>query len=375
MSHLASPHERAVDIVIGGPPCQPFSRLGRAALWDLAGKRNAHHEDPRSTLYEYFLEYVAVLQPLAFVMENVREVGKFGGKNVAHEIVVTAQDLGYSTRYTILNAPWYGVPQLRERLIIVGIAEELNREPRFPLIRHSYELPVGYSTSRAGSGRIDVLPPYDFYVDHFETTTDPKPSATAEMAFADLPPITHHLDGRRGKGHRREVDQVVEHLPGRDNEFTLKMKRWRGFDSNGSSTSHVIRYTPRDYETFRRMPHGGLCPEALQTAEEIFREKIRDIEQSQGTHIEPESEQWLQIRKSIVPPYKAHRYPNKFRKMWPGHPARTVPAHPAKDSYSHIHFDSAQARAISGREAARLQSSDKNSVDCTTVILTGQKIS
>jgi len=57
-----------------------------------------------------------------------------------------------------------------------------------------------------------------------------------------------------------------------------------------------------------------------------------------------------------VPPYPITKYPNKFRKMWPDHPARTVPAHLGKDSYSHIHFDSDQARCVSLREAARLQS-------------------
>jgi DNA (cytosine-5)-methyltransferase 1 len=64
----------------------------------------------------------------------------------------------------------------------------------------------------------------------------------------------------------------------------------------------------------------------------------------------------MRIYKETVPPYKVHRYPNKFRKMWADQPARTVPAHIGKDSYSHIHFDSNQARGISLREAARLQS-------------------
>ena len=65
-----------IDVIIGGPPCQAFSRLGRAALWDIAKKRYAHASDERATTYNHFLTYVEVLKPIAFVLENVREMGK-----------------------------------------------------------------------------------------------------------------------------------------------------------------------------------------------------------------------------------------------------------------------------------------------------------
>ena len=61
---------------------------------------------------------------------------------------------------------------------------------------------------------------------------------------------------------------------------------------------------------------------------------------------------WL----ACLPPYDVGKFPNKWRKMCPDAPARTLMAHLGKDSYSHIHYDSQQARTISVREAARLQS-------------------
>lgn len=134
------------------------------------------------------------------------------------------------------------------------------------------------------------------------------------------------------------------------------MKSWPHFKSNGSFCGHVIRYTPRDYETFKRMPSGGMYPEALETAHKIFKERIAVIEAESGEKVCEDSKLWNEIFKATVPPYKNNRYPNKFRKMWANHPARTVPAHIGKDSYSHIHFDSNQGRCISLREAARLQS-------------------
>ena len=57
-----------------------------------------------------------------------------------------------------------------------------------------------------------------------------------------------------------------------------------------------------------------------------------------------------------MPPYDPGKFPNKWRKMEADEPARTLMAHLGKDGYSHIHYDSAQARTISVREAARLQS-------------------
>jgi DNA (cytosine-5)-methyltransferase 1 len=62
------------------------------------------------------------------------------------------------------------------------------------------------------------------------------------------------------------------------------------------------------------------------------------------------------LRSRIVPPYDPTKFPNKWRKLEPDSPSVTLTAHLSKDTYSHIHYDGAQARKISVREAARLQS-------------------
>jgi DNA (cytosine-5)-methyltransferase 1 len=354
LSAIGRPEER-IDVIIGGPPCQAFSRLGRAAIWRLAGRDQAHGEDERATMYHHFMRFVAHLQPVAFVMENVREMGKFVGRNVAEEVAATSDALGYETRYCLLNAVWYGVPQLRERMFIIGIRKELEIAPSYPEIRFDCEIPTGYSTSRSGTGAQQVLVPFDHYVDHAEAAKSLLLGVTAGEAFEDLPRIMGHLDGRKGKGHQRDVDQRFKYN-GKNNAFTTEMKNWPDFVSGDDFSGHVIRYTPRDYETFRRMPAGGMYPEALATAREIFRERLEAAERELGRAIQKNTVEWNRIFKETVPPYKENRYPNKFRKMWKDKPARTVPAHIGKDSYSHIHFDSSQARCVSLREAARLQS-------------------
>lgn len=108
------------DVIIGGPPCQPFTRVGRAKLREIAGNVRAHIEDRRVPLFTHFLRFVADLRPLAFVMENVHHLASFAGRNIAEEVAVSAEGLGYDVRYAILNSVWYGVPQMRERLFIIG---------------------------------------------------------------------------------------------------------------------------------------------------------------------------------------------------------------------------------------------------------------
>ena len=75
-----------------------------------------------------------------------------------------------------------------------------------------------------------------------------------------------------------------------------------------------------------------------------------------GHGIRKGTKEYERLVREYVPPYDAGKFPNKWRKMWADAPARTLMAHLGKDSYSHIHYDSRQARTISVREAARLQS-------------------
>ena len=68
------------------------------------------------------------------------------------------------------------------------------------------------------------------------------------------------------------------------------------------------------------------------------------------------AKEYKKLLASIVPPYDPGKFPNKWRKIEEDQPSRTLTAHIGKDTYSHIHYDSEQARVISVREAARLQS-------------------
>ena len=133
------------------------------------------------------------------------------------------------------------------------------------------------------------------------------------------------------------------------------MRTWPGFANHAGLADHVIRYLPRDYDLFARLNPGDQYPEAWKHAHDMLRERI-DALAARGVKIRPGSDEYQALHRAIVPPYDAGKFPNKWRKMWRDQPARTLMAHLGKDSYSHIHYDSAQARTISVREAARLQS-------------------
>lgn len=350
-------HGGLVDILIGGPPCQAFARVGRAKLREVAEHPKAFALDERGDLYLRYLHYVRETEPLAILMENVPDALNWGGHNIAEEVAEVLDELGYSAAYSLLNASYYGVPQMRERMFLLAYRRELGITPSFPLPTHFVELPSGYGGTRAVALKhIQAGLPF---IGHYVKPPAPDPSlpsaVTAEEALSDLPPITAHLAGEMKRGARRFTDPVEYQTDVLPLEFTLLMRGWPGHESRGYVTDHVIRSLPRDYEIFRRMQAGDQYREAFEVATRIFEERRSTLVASGA--LDPEDQQALaRLRASIVPPYDPGKFPNKWRKMERDMPARTLMAHLGKDSYSHIHYDSTQARTISVREAARLQS-------------------
>lgn len=109
-------NHQKVDVIVAGPPCQGFS---------LTGPRN--FEDPRNKLYLRVFDAVKHFRPSAFVIENVRGMASLYGGQVKDEILQRFDSLGYNVVWKILCAADYGVPQIRHRLIFVGIKKDLGK--------------------------------------------------------------------------------------------------------------------------------------------------------------------------------------------------------------------------------------------------------
>ena len=104
-------------IIVGGPPCQGFSHSNVV---------NRDPNDPRNTLFREFVRFVRILRPTAFVIENVPGLlrAKTASKVPVIEIINQAfVDIGYSVDWRVLEASDFGVPQLRQRLFIVGFRD------------------------------------------------------------------------------------------------------------------------------------------------------------------------------------------------------------------------------------------------------------
>lgn len=351
--------ERLVDFIIGGPPCQAFARIGRAKLREIMEHPEAFLTDERANLYTNFLEYVEAFKPIAILMENVPDIMNYGGKNIAEEIVASLDEMGYKSKYSILNAAHYGVPQMRQRFYLIAILKTLQIEPTFPNPTHYIELPRGYESAQQVALKAMPLPLFrgkTGFVTCPKPTPDLTPAVTTEKAISDLPKIFSHLTGQMKRGAKTFNTLVKYRKDTHENNYVNMLKTWTGFEAEKGVWDHVIRYLPRDYELFRRMKPGDQYPEVYQLALTMFNKALLNYERETQIKLDEQSKEYHELRRSIVPPYSPKKFPNKWRKLESDKPARTLTAHIGKDTYSHIHYDSEQARVISVREAARLQS-------------------
>jgi len=120
----------SLDLISGGAPCQSFS---------YAGKRLGLN-DVRGTMFYYYAEFLHKLQPKMFLFENVKGLLTHNSGKTYKTILDIFEDEGYYVQYQIMNAWNYGVPQKRERLITVGIRNDLAKKSSFEFPKcHKYK--------------------------------------------------------------------------------------------------------------------------------------------------------------------------------------------------------------------------------------------
>ncbi|CAL9399578.1 DNA (cytosine-5-)-methyltransferase [Nocardiopsis dassonvillei] len=112
--------ETKIDLVAGGPPCQPFSRAGRSKIRSLVelGVRDAN--DERRQLWQAFVDVVLGVKPRVVLMENVPDMALGDDFSVVRHIVHMLESEGYFTEVRLVDAWKYGVPQHRKRLILLA---------------------------------------------------------------------------------------------------------------------------------------------------------------------------------------------------------------------------------------------------------------
>lgn len=269
-----------LDIVIGGPPCQAYSIAGRVR------DKNGMKDDYRNYLFESYVKIVDKYKPKIFVFENVQGMlsAKPGDILIVDRITDAFKKIGYEItsdlkNKALIDASDYGVPQVRKRVIIIGVNKKLiNSNPQ------------------------DALD--DFYLNILPSRKVSK-RKTVKDAIKDLTPIYPIA---------KQTNKVSHNY--NDNEYC----------------SHIPRYhSLRDQEIFR----------------ELAEDKLK------GTNKYPDTKSLIELY------YQKTGKVSKFHKynvLEYSKPSNTIPAHLYKDGLRHIHPDPSQARSITPREAARLQS-------------------
>jgi DNA (cytosine-5)-methyltransferase 1 len=275
--------DKTVDIILGGPPCQAYSLAGRAQ------DKNSMKDDYRNYLFESYIKVVDQYKPKVFVFENV--IGLLSAKPKDIPVVDLIREEfdkhGYAIvsdlkKYALQDLTLFGVPQKRNRVIIIGIRKDLCHDTE-AVLRKFYT---------------DILSQYH------------EPLKTVDDAIGDLPKLfpvePYKLNGKKYSHTQGEV--VV---------------------SNHDPRFH----NPTDIGTFKLL--------------------AADIES--GVKKFTSTDELLKLYTERTGKTSAV---HKYYVLRRDDASNTIPAHLYKDGLRHIHPDSTQARSITVREAARLQTFD-----------------
>lgn len=282
---------RTVHLIIGGPPCQAYSTAGRAR--DPNGMKN----DPRNFLFESYVKILNHFKPDFFVFENVTGIlsAVVGGEKIIDKVFAALSEnykVKFQPELNILNACNYGVPQIRRRVIILGVRKDLSYTPEemYASIKKTNYDPEMSEEQRKGL----------------------KKYVTVEDAISELPFL------REGQGK-----SSIDFKSKRNNDF-LKTIVPENFDK---LYDHICRHhNETDVERYTEMAKNHW------TFQELL-EKRPDLRHN--------------------PP---RVFGNSYVVQWWDLPSKTIIAHLYKDGNQFIHPDYKQGRTLTVREAARLQS-------------------
>lgn len=214
---------RPIDVIIGGPPCQGFSSLRPF--------RSSSDDDPRNSLFEQFALYVNFFRPATFVMENVVGLLTYENGATLERIQQAFHDIGYDTVWRVLNAANFGVPQKRERFIMIGA--ERGQGIQFPEPTHSFSgKTIGFRDRTKIIEAPDGLPPALSVMDAIGDL--PEIQSGGEATAYEAPPANEYQANRR-----RGSDILTLHKAGNHAAHTLEIIKHAG-DSIRCIPSHLV---------------------------------------------------------------------------------------------------------------------------------------
>lgn len=344
-------------IVIGGPPCQAYSLVGRARNKGIKGYRA--EEDARHFLYEEYLKVLSIMRPEIFVMENVKgilsskvnnqpvfpslikdlqhpskAVGVRGGKGYKIHSLVCEEESAGNEKY-IIRAEQYGIPQARHRVILLGVRSDLKIKPS--------QLKTAIHTITTQEV-ISDLPPLRSGVSKNSDTPEAWQSVI-EKAISKLCKSVPSSTIERSK--LSSISNRSSKLTSRGSRFATKHRKFKGDkkladwyldDQLNGFTNHETRAHITD-DLARYL----FC--AIYAEQKGVSPKAKEF----PAFLAPKHANW-----------KSGNFTDRFKVQVADRPASTVTSHISKDGHYFIHPDPAQCRSLTVREAARLQTFPDN---------------
>ncbi|WP_273834179.1 DNA cytosine methyltransferase [Guptibacillus sedimenti] len=328
-------------ITIGGPPCQAYSRIGKAKIKSL-GEHRFGLNDNRAFLYEEFIRVGVELDSEAIIMENVPESVCFQGKNIPQTVCDILEEKGYNVVWTILNSADFGVPQTRERVFVIAIKKVYGEIKHLPLPTHSE---TNFSESKQRNKYKRFMLDKNFREPLRAREGAPK-WVTVEEAISDLPGV---FPSSNLKYPNIKLNTLLSYQTPPTNNYQFLMRGNKRI-YNGTVNGNCFRNTKRDFRIFEDMGFG----DDYRKAHKIAVEKFDDICSFLGVTKTCSPDKYYDLKKKYVPPYDLSKFHTRWKKLDPYKPSHTLVAHLGTDTYSHIH--PYEPRGITVREAARLQS-------------------
>jgi len=292
---------KKVDIIIGGPPCPTFSTIGHAKIQSINRMNDRDITgDPRNELFMDYLRYVKYFQPKVFIIENVPNfMTKYKGATFARVKEIIANDLpeyDIVEPTQILNSVFYGVPQIRRRMMLVACKKGYSFE--YPKPTHWFDESLKTrdieTLKKAKKMNNTKLPLY----------------VNIKDALSDLPKIT-------------------------DN--------WKEDECEYSKHKNLTSYQKLMRKNTKKTVRNNRCRMSNERAKKVF------------THMK-QGDIYMDLPKQVrqILPFREDIFKDRLKKLVWTNPSWTIIAHIGMDGYMYIHPE--ELRTLSVREAARLQS-------------------
>lgn len=345
-------------VVIGGPPCQAYSLVGRARNRGIEGYDPA--DDQRHFLYREYIRILRLLEPVAFVMENVKGIlsSKVGGEGIFDRVLCDLRSAGGSSdSYTLLplvpssdkgrhsghiiRSEDFGIPQTRHRVILLGIRKDVMT--KISLVRTLQS----FSSQSTVASVLDGMPPLRSGLSKAEDTDENWHSAVID-AF-EKAAAACRSDGTRQKEvadrlalYAQKLRDCAE-IPARKSGMVTSVR-----DNRLGAWLSDARLTVLPNHETRGHMEGDLARYAFAAVFcEIFDRS-------------PKAEEFPRKLAPAHNNWDSGKFVDRFRVQGWKAPSTTVTSHISKDGHYFIHPDPMQCRSLTVREAARLQTFPDN---------------